>query len=110
MSEFKVIGRIKSIGEKQEIGSNGFYKRSFVVETEENYPQVIQFESSKEKSDNLAKFNKVGDRVEVSFNLRGREWTNPEGVVKCFNSLDAWKVWSMTGDQNEEQVPDLPFD
>ena len=26
------------------------------------------------------------------FNLRGREWTNPEGVVKHFNSIDAWKI------------------
>ena len=30
--------------------------------------------------------------VEVFFNLRGREWTNPQGEVKVFNTLDAWKI------------------
>ena len=30
--------------------------------------------------------------MEVSFNLRGREWTSPQGEVKYFNSLDAWRI------------------
>ena len=34
----------------------------------------------------------VEDQVEVSFNLRGREWTSPDGVVKYFNTLDAWRI------------------
>jgi len=28
----------------------------------------------------------------VSFNLRGREWTSPQGEVKYFNTLDAWRI------------------
>jgi len=24
--------------------------------------------------------------------LRGREWTSPQGEVKYFNTLDAWRV------------------
>ena len=36
-----------------------------------------------------------GDQVEVSFNLRGREWTSPDGVVKYFNTLDAWRIEKM---------------
>ena len=35
---------------------------------------------------------KVGDTIVVSFNLRGREWTSPQGEVKYFNSLDAWNI------------------
>ena len=34
----------------------------------------------------------VSEQVEVSFNLRGREWTSPQGEVKFFNSLDAWRI------------------
>ena len=34
----------------------------------------------------------VGQKVNVYFNLRGREWTNPQGEIKYFNSLDAWKI------------------
>ena len=36
-----------------------------------------------------------GETVEVSFNLRGREWTSPQGEVKYFNTLDAWRVEKM---------------
>jgi hypothetical protein len=34
----------------------------------------------------------VNDTIEVSFNIRGREWTSPQGEVKYFNSLDAWRI------------------
>jgi hypothetical protein len=30
--------------------------------------------------------------VEVSFNLRGREWTSPQGEVKFFNTIEAWRI------------------
>ncbi|GIT73591.1 MAG: hypothetical protein Ct9H300mP28_34050 [Pseudomonadota bacterium] len=33
-----------------------------------------------------------GQEVEVHFELRGREWTSPQGQVKYFNSLQAWKL------------------
>jgi len=33
----------------------------------------------------------------VSFNLKGRKWTDPKGEVKYFNSLQAWKVDSASG-------------
>ena len=44
--------------------------------------------------DNVDKMNgvKVGDVLTVKFNLRGREWVNPEGVSKYFNTLDCWFV------------------
>jgi hypothetical protein len=32
------------------------------------------------------------DQIEVSFNLRGREWTSPQGEVKYFNTLEAWRI------------------
>jgi hypothetical protein len=50
--------------------------------------------------------------VEVSFNLRGREWTSPTGDVKYFNTLEAWRIETTqeTAQAPEEQVEeDLPF-
>ena len=41
----------------------------------------------------------VGDQVEVFFNLRGREWTNPQNEVKVFNTLDAWKIEVQAGNE-----------
>jgi hypothetical protein len=34
----------------------------------------------------------VGQSVEVSFNLKGRLWTSPQGEDKYFNSLEAWRI------------------
>jgi hypothetical protein len=33
-----------------------------------------------------------GQNVKISFNLNGREWINPQGEVKYFNSLNGWKI------------------
>lgn len=86
--------KIKSIGEIQEFGANGFKVLKFIVETQDDqYPQVLELQCTQDKADNLIKFNKVGDVVDCSINLRGREWTNPQGEVKVFNTIEAWKVF-----------------
>lgn len=33
-----------------------------------------------------------GQEVEVSFALRGREWTNENGDVRVFNTLNGFRV------------------
>lgn len=70
-----------------------FKKREFVLEYAENpqYPEFIKFELIQDKCDQLDGFN-VGQEINVAFNLKGRKWTDPQGVVKYFNSLQAWKL------------------
>ena len=34
----------------------------------------------------------VGQRVNVHFNLQGREWISPQGEVKYFNTVVGWKI------------------
>ena len=88
---YKFQGKIKVINDTQEI-SEKFKKREFVVtDTSSMYPQDVMFQSVQDKCDMLNGYN-VEDQVEVSFNLRGREWTSPDGVVKYFNTLDAWRI------------------
>jgi ribosomal 30S subunit maturation factor RimM len=87
---YTLKGEVKVISETRQV-SEKFKLREFVITTEGDYPQVIQFQASQDKGDLLDNF-KPGDQVEVSFNLRGREWTNPQGEVKVFNTLDAWKI------------------
>ena len=57
MSELKIIGTIKEIGELQTFDS-GFVKREFILTTEEQYPQDVKFEAIKEKNIELEAFNK----------------------------------------------------
>ena len=73
--------------------SQSFRKREFVVEFAENpqYPEFVKFELIQDKCDLLDSM-KVGDLVNVSFNLKGRKWTAPQGQVKYFNSLQAWRI------------------
>ena len=44
-----------------------------------------------DKCEQLDAFN-VGQELNISFNLKGRKWTDPQGNVKYFNTLQAWKL------------------
>ncbi len=88
-------GIIKKVGEVQTFPS-GFQKREMVIVTEEQYPQPISIEFLKDKGD-LLNTLKEGDKVKVSINIGGREWTSPQGDVKYFNSITGWKVENLEG-------------
>ncbi len=88
---FKLTGTVKLISETQQI-SEKFSKREFVIsETSSMYPQDILFQATQDKC-SLLDSVKVQDQIEVSFNLKGREWTSPTGEVKHFNTLEAWRI------------------
>lgn len=87
----EVVGIIKLVGATQEIGAKGFRKRELVVTTAEDYPQMLMIEFTQDKVDLLNSFE-IGQSVKVSINLRGREWINPQGEAKYFNSLQGWKI------------------
>ena len=89
MSNFKLSGKIKVI--KPTEVSKSFSKREFVIETSDQYPQLVTFQITQDKCallDNI----QIGSQVEVSFNLKGREWTSPAGEVKYFNTVEAWRI------------------
>ena len=84
-------GKVKVVGSTVVI-SEKFSKREFVVVDDTNmYPQDIMFQLTQDKC-NLIDSLVIGDEVEVSFNLNGREWVNPKGESKFFNTLDVWKI------------------
>ena len=99
----EVQGHIKVIGETKEFGSNGFTKREVVVTTEDQYPQHILIEFVKDKCNDLNNF-KVGQKVVVSVNLNGREWVNPQGETKYFNSIQGWKIAMVDAKNSVEQA------
>ena len=97
----QVTGKIKLVNAEQTFGSNGFRKRELVVTTDEQYPQMIMIEFVQDKCDLLNNFS-VGQDVTVSINLRGREWVNPEGETKYFNSIQAWRIEKLSDDTISE--------
>ena len=86
-----VSGSVKVLGETQEFGANGFKKRECVITTAEQYPQIICVEFVQNNTTTLDAY-KVGDNVTIQVNVRGREWTNPQGEVKYFTSLQGWRI------------------
>ena len=99
-------GKVKFIDETKEYGSNGFRKRELVITTEEQYPQHILIEFVQDKTDLLNAYQ-IGQNVKVSINIRGREWVNPQGETKYFNSIQGWRIENLQDVQNTE-VPPIP--
>ena len=114
----QIIGKLIKKYDTQVV-SDKFQKREFVVEYSEKpeYPTFIKFELIQDKVsiiDNL----EIGTTINVSFNLKGRKWTNKQGEEVFFNTLQAWKIEPMEvgkviaeiqsrGDDKEGD--DLPF-
>jgi len=103
----EIQGTIKLIDQTKTVGSGGFRKRELVVTTDEQYPQHLLVEFVQEKTDMLDKF-KVGQPVKVSINLRGREWTSPQGEVKYFNSIQGWRIEPLQQENPESGMPPVP--
>lgn len=103
----EVLGKIKVISAEQQI-SPTFRKRELVVTTDEQYPQSIMIEFTQDKSDLLNNFS-VGENVKVSINLGGREWVNPQGETKYFNSIKGWRIEKLGEPVAQSQpVPPMP--
>lgn len=95
--------KIKAIGPIVDVGTNGFQKRDVDVVTDEaQYPQTLRFQFDGAHINKPDQF-KVGEIVDISFNLKGREWTNPQGETVIFNTLQGWKMARVGG--VEGQIP-----
>ena len=100
---YEAQGVVHSIGETTEYGNNGFTKREFVIQLtgpdeNSNYPNYVALELIKDKCA-LMDNHKIGDEIQVSFNLSGRLWSSAGKPEKCFTSLQAWKVFAASDNQ-----------
>jgi len=86
----QVIGTIKKIFDTVQV-SEKFSKRDLVVTTNDMYPQDIIMQFTQDKCSILDGYKEM-DQVDVSVNLRGREWTSPQGEIKYFNTIEAWRI------------------
>jgi Domain of unknown function (DUF3127) len=120
-----IEGKLHAKFETQQI-SDTFKKRDFVIEYVDNplYPQYVTFQMVQDRVSLIDNFA-VGEKIEVTFNLRGREWTNPQGEKKYFNTLEAWRIQKLesaanhpastpasvydVADISSDSTDDLPF-
>lgn len=108
---FEVEGKLHRIFPTEQ-KSASFSAREFVLEVPDgNYPQLVKFQAVQERCALLDNFQE-GDRVKVSFDLRGREWNG-----KYLTNLNAWRIEGAGGEGNntaaatkqEDNFPADPF-
>ena len=113
MSELKMTIQIDNILETEAIKSEkGEWKKTHFIgtETKGEYPKKVGFSIfGDQKVDNFLKYNKVGDVVEVSFNLQSNEYNG-----RVYTDAQAWKIWRLDKTTQEtsvadEENDDLPF-
>lgn len=61
-------------------------KRAFVIKTDDDYPKEVCFSLFGEKVTIIDNY-KVGDSIDVSFNLSSREYNG-----KYYHNIDAWRI------------------
>lgn len=99
----EVQGKIKVIGETLQV-TDSYKKRDLVITTDEQYPQHISVEFSQDKT-SLLDNRIIGEEVKVSINIGGREWVNPQGETKYFNSIKGWRIEKLGDANNSEPQP-----
>ncbi|MEM9685747.1 MAG: DUF3127 domain-containing protein [Bacteroidota bacterium] len=105
----EIQGKIKMIDEVKTYGTNGFRKREMVLTTEEQYPQHILVEFIQDRCELLDAFQPE-QQVKISINIKGREWVNPQGETKYFNSIQGWRIENLQQQQAppSEDIPPVP--
>lgn len=101
----EIRGKVHEIGATQQV-TESFKKRDLIVAYAENpqFVEYIRFEATQDRT-SIFEGLTVGEEIEVSFNLRGRPWTNKEGVTTYFNSLVAWRVTKLANTAASASAP-----
>jgi hypothetical protein len=86
----KVTGKVHFVGALRTV-SEKFKSKDVVLLTDEKFPQYITVQFTQDKTDLISQ-NNIGEQVEVSINLRGREWKSPQGEIKYFNTIEGWQI------------------
>ena len=87
----KIRGVLKTINDTVKV-NNDFCRRNAIIETSDRgHTESISIEFYQDHCKMLDEF-KEDSHVVVDFNLKGRKWTNNDGVTKYFNTLQGWKI------------------
>jgi hypothetical protein len=100
----QIFGKIHKINEIQQVSAN-FQKREIVIETDEQFKQMILVELHHDNVYLIDEFE-VGRNVAVSINLKGRAWVSPvTNETKYFNTIVGWKIEIPNYEKNKPTPP-----
>ena len=101
-----IVGTIELIRETEQFKS-GSYKRSLVIKTDEQYPQILEVEFWNDKAEYLG-ILRQGEKVSVDVNLNGRLWESRDGKQVVFMSLSGYKLETISG-STSQRLPKDPM-
>ena len=79
-----------------------FRKRSFIIETENKYNNIVCFDILKDDVIQMLDNFSVGNEIEVDFNLSSREYNG-----KYYHNLVAWRLTKV--EKSNVEKDDDPF-
>ena len=100
-NQYEMCGTVKRIMDPKTF-SKGFTKREFVLTTEEDRPQMVQFACLQQQCGLLDRIA-VDDRVRVQFQITGREWQE-----KFFVNLEVQQIAKMGADGSSVALDEAP--
>ena len=87
----EITGEVVRVLETKETGENKYKSRSVHVKTIEQHPQILDIQFT-QGNVTLLDNMKIGQKLKIAVNLKGREWTNKDGVLQVFNTIVGWKI------------------
>lgn len=95
---FELVGNLILKESTQDVSAS-FKKREFVIEVanEKNneWNDFIKFQLTQDRCAAIDSIDN-GDKIKVTFNIRGRKWEK-DGKVNYFSNLEAWRVEKADG-------------
>ena len=87
-------------------------KQTFILQTPAEYNNQICFQLFGEEKIKLLETHKIGDQIEVFFNISSREYNN-----RYYHNVDAWKITgfnelnqdSESSEDSNSSAENLPF-
>jgi len=109
MSELKTKGKITNILEIESGTSKAgkeWKKQNFVIDIGAQYNPEVCFQVFGDDKIDMLSSNKIGDNVEVLFNVSSREFNG-----KYYHNIDAWAINNIDNKPSNKPVEDddLPF-
>lgn len=131
MSNLSISGKFLGAGKTESVGVNAFKIRKFWIDVPNNQSDTRntpEFQLTGEKCSLVETF-KIGDEVEIFFNVNGRKWEKeavdektglPVKKTGVNTNLNAWKINKITRQaaaisevvatiEQQDEVDDLPF-
>jgi hypothetical protein len=89
---FQLEGDVVNIGRTQQVSAS-FKKREIVLVDKSNaqYPEYAVFQFVQDKCTVLDNY-KVGDKITIHFNIKGRPFQKAGEPTKYFSNLQGWKI------------------